>query len=209
MLYIIHSEMHRRNTISKVYPRRKNRALLPYRSACLLLLVICLCGGFPNIPCRRLPLVVTNQLYEGGKLEDPQSQENHLDYLLPEGGRHRLPKGASASKINGLVTQQFNVTEIDSVTSTRRFLLGSALISTASLLSIPSDASDLPWEVSPVNKRFGVTVFDAEQMGYNVRFVTYLSRFLLNFDADCQRWWFARAADIPRNANLAKVADLR
>jgi hypothetical protein len=154
-------------------------------------------------------LVATNHLYEGGKVEDPQSQGNHLDYILPEGGRYRLPKGASASNMNGPVTQQFNVTETVSVTSTRRFLLGSALISTASLLSIPSDASDLPWEVSPVNKRFGVTVYDAEQMGYNVRFVTYLSRFLLNFDADCQRWWFARAADIPRNANLAKVADLR
>jgi hypothetical protein len=203
--------MHRKSTISTVYPRRKNRALLPYRSACLLLFVICLCGGFPLIPSRRLlvPLVATNHLYEGGKVEDPQSQGNHLDYILPEGGRYRLPKGASASNMNGPVTQQFNVTETVSVTSTRRFLLGSALISTASLLSIPSDASDLPWEVSPVNKRFGVTVYDAEQMGYNVRFVTYLSRFLLNFDADCQRWWFARAADIPRNANLAKVADLR
>ena len=58
--------------------------------------------------------------------------------------------------------------------------------------------SSLRYEVTPINKRTGVTVYDAEKAGYNVRFVTYLSRFLLNFDADCQRWWYARAQDLSR-----------
>jgi len=69
--------------------------------------------------------------------------------------------------------------------------------------------SKLQWEVTPVNKRTGVTVFDAEKSGYNVRFVTYLSRFLLCFDADCQRWWYSRAGDIPRTASAEKVNELR
>jgi hypothetical protein len=69
--------------------------------------------------------------------------------------------------------------------------------------------SKLAWEVTPVNKRTGVTVFDAEKAGYNVRFVTYLSRFLLCFDVDCQRWWYTRAADIPRRATAEQVEKIR
>lgn len=70
--------------------------------------------------------------------------------------------------------------------------------------------SSLKYKSSPVNKRSGITVLDAENKGYfNVKFVTYLSRFLLNFDADCQRWWYARAADLPRDASAEKVNELR
>ena len=65
------------------------------------------------------------------------------------------------------------------------------------------------WEVTPVNKRTGVTIFDVEKDGYNVRFVTYLSRFLLGFDADCQRWWYNRAADISRTATAEQVNAFR
>lgn len=70
-------------------------------------------------------------------------------------------------------------------------------------------SSKLQWEATPVNKRTGVTVFDAEQAGYNVRFVTYLSRFLLCFDQDCQRWWYNRAADLPRTATAEQVTEQR
>jgi solute carrier family 25 phosphate transporter 3 len=69
--------------------------------------------------------------------------------------------------------------------------------------------SRLQWEVTPINKRTGVTVYDAEQAGYNVRFVTYLSRFLLSFDADCQRWWYSRAQDLPRFASAEEVTNKR
>jgi hypothetical protein len=67
----------------------------------------------------------------------------------------------------------------------------------------------LPWESTPVNKRTGVTVFDAEKAGYNVRFVTYLSRFLLVFDSDCQRWWYSKAADIPILSTADQVEVIR
>ena len=67
----------------------------------------------------------------------------------------------------------------------------------------------LQWESTPINKRTGITVFDAEKAGYNVRFVTYLSRFLLAFDADCQKWWYSKAADIPRRATADEVSTIR
>ena len=68
---------------------------------------------------------------------------------------------------------------------------------------------NLPWESTPVNKRTGVTVFDAEKAGYNVRFVTYLSRFLLVFDSDCQRWWYSKAAEIPILSSSDQVEAIR
>jgi len=67
----------------------------------------------------------------------------------------------------------------------------------------------LQYRTSPINKRSGITVYDAEKSGYNVQFVTYLSRFLLSFDTDCQRWWYQRAADIPRRASSEEVNSLR
>ena len=72
--------------------------------------------------------------------------------------------------------------------------------------STSNSSSKLQYKTSPVNKRSGITVFDAEEKGYyNVKFVTYLSRFLINFDEDCQRWWYARAADIPRDSTIEKI----
>jgi hypothetical protein len=84
----------------------------------------------------------------------------------------------------------------------QRLFMGAALIATSAALAqgaqlqfqaaaaVGSDYGNLGWESTPVNKRMGVTVFDAEKAGYNVRFVTCLSRFLLVFDVDCQRWWY-------------------
>ncbi|CAB9523213.1 substrate carrier family protein N [Seminavis robusta] len=66
----------------------------------------------------------------------------------------------------------------------------------------------LPWETNPVNKRSGVTVTDVETVGYNVAFVTYLSRFLLNFDQNCQRYWFT-GVSIPQTATSAEVERIR
>mmetsp|Transcript_3118 Transcript_3118/g.6278 ORF Transcript_3118/g.6278 Transcript_3118/m.6278 type:complete len:1114 (+) Transcript_3118:546-3887(+) len=85
-------------------------------------------------------------------------------------------------------------------------------------MSTPSSTEDksndgyfgkLAWESTPVNKRTGVTVFDAEKAGYNVRFVTYLSRFLLVFDRDCQRWWYNKAAEIPVLSTAGQVEAIR
>ena len=117
--------------------------------------------------------------------------------------------------------------------STRRYFFGSSIIaaSTALLGCDPVSAAVFPnqnkdtttstkstpqqqqsrlqWQVTPVNKRTGVTVYDAERAGYRVNFVTYLSRFLLTFDTDCQRWWYNRASDIPRTATSEQVIQYR
>ena len=79
----------------------------------------------------------------------------------------------------------------------RDFLVGSlAVVGTAALApaagATPSVTTTLPyWQQSPVNKRFGVTVQDAESAGYNVGFITYLTRFLLSFDRDIQQYWIS------------------
>jgi hypothetical protein len=104
--------------------------------------------------------------------------------------------------------------EAPKVVDTRRVFMAGALFAAGIAAGAGNDdtiayASELKYESSPVNKRLGVTVFDAENAGYNIQFVTYLSRFLLNFDGNCQRWWYARAGDIPRDANAEKVASLR
>ncbi|KAL3915774.1 MAG: hypothetical protein SGILL_005487 [Bacillariaceae sp.] len=112
----------------------------------------------------------------------------------------------------------------------RRFFMGSSLLgasvtvagtTAATLTALPqsamaaaSDAASyysdkLEWESTPINKRTGVTLRDAEKAGYNVRFVTYLSRFLLVFDSDCQRWWYSRAADIPPLSSADQVEAIR
>lgn len=136
-------------------------------------------------------------------------------------------------------TQQANTIPVSlhSAPASRRVLFGSTLIGVGTALSygttdvacaagsdtttsnnmVGKDAgttanrskSRLQWQVTPVNKRTGVTVYDAERAGYKVNFVTYLSRFLLTFDPDCQRWWINRAADIPRTATADQVTAYR
>lgn len=75
--------------------------------------------------------------------------------------------------------------------SSRRHVVSALAIGTMMIGVVPLESSSaLPWQATPVNKRTGVTVFDAESAGYTVSFVTYLSRFLLTFDESCQRWWY-------------------
>eukprot|EP00550_Attheya_septentrionalis_P008430 CAMPEP_0198284374 /NCGR_PEP_ID=MMETSP1449-20131203/3852_1 /TAXON_ID=420275 /ORGANISM="Attheya septentrionalis, Strain CCMP2084" /LENGTH=1014 /DNA_ID=CAMNT_0043981409 /DNA_START=214 /DNA_END=3258 /DNA_ORIENTATION=- len=110
----------------------------------------------------------------------------------------------------------------DKAAVARRMFMASALLSAGVAIGgvpqadavadtslLVADRPRLQWEASPVNKRSGVTVFDAEKDGYNVRFVTYLTRFLLCFDEACQRWWYSRASDIPRMATADQVDELR
>jgi len=82
----------------------------------------------------------------------------------------------------------------ESIDTRRQFFAG-VLISTGTILSpqdtLAYESSSIPWETNPINKRTGTTVQDAEKFGYNLAFVTYLTRFLLNFDRECQKWWFA------------------
>ena len=54
------------------------------------------------------------------------------------------------------------------------FATGTAIAGTVDGLSSNAETlGKLKWEATPVNKRTGVTVFDAEKDGYNVLFVTY------------------------------------
>eukprot|EP00551_Chaetoceros_affinis_P009508 CAMPEP_0203670784 /NCGR_PEP_ID=MMETSP0090-20130426/6773_1 /ASSEMBLY_ACC=CAM_ASM_001088 /TAXON_ID=426623 /ORGANISM="Chaetoceros affinis, Strain CCMP159" /LENGTH=849 /DNA_ID=CAMNT_0050535727 /DNA_START=9 /DNA_END=2554 /DNA_ORIENTATION=- len=53
-------------------------------------------------------------------------------------------------------------------------------------------ANEITWSPSPINKRSGITLNRAENT-YNLKFITYLSRFLLSFDKECQQWWNTRS----------------
>lgn len=65
----------------------------------------------------------------------------------------------------------------------------SAAEAVATTTTSSSSSVALPWEQNPVNKRSGVRAQDAELAGYNVAFITYLTRFLLSFDRDIQQYW--------------------
>lgn len=153
-----------------------------------------------------------------------QLQAEELEYA-----EFRAPiKGLVDSADNELRFQVAQHIDTDDETVMgRRLFMGAALLGASGFLansqaaSAASNASDeatssqgrgygkLNWESTPVNKRTGITVFDAEKFGYNVQFVTYLSRFLLSFDLDCQKWWYSRAADIPRRASAEEVQQIR
>ena len=97
-------------------------------------------------------------------------------------------------------------------TQSRRLFFASILLSSGLALSTqaaqPASADEIAWTASPVNKRSGISLFKAEET-YNIRFITYLSRFLLSFDEECQRWWYKRAGDIPRTATAEQVNSCR
>ena len=114
-----------------------------------------------------------------------------------------------------------NVDDGDDQLSTRRNAFAFTLLSLSALVS-PKDADamssrfldttdntpDLKWSASPLNVRSKTSLFDTE-ITYSVRFITYLSRFLLSFDPECQRWWYAQAAAIPTFSSADEVSELR
>jgi hypothetical protein len=130
------------------------------------------------------------------------------------GARQGLQENDLSNSIPGLNWKEWNTEENttrNESTSTRRMFFATSLMVTGGVFSLinPSRAEIL-WQPTPVNKRTGVTMFDAEQSGYNVPFITYLSRFLLTFDNDCQKWWFYNAASsIPKTATSDAIYELR
>jgi solute carrier family 25 phosphate transporter 3 len=70
-----------------------------------------------------------------------------------------------------------------------------------------SSSSLLPWAQNPINKRYGTKVQDAETVyGYNIGFVTYLTRFLLNFDKNLQQYWITNIATTPAEEVFGELA---
>ena len=101
----------------------------------------------------------------------------------------------------------------------REFLLaGSGIL--AAQLSLPSRtyaietrtppvfSEKINYQQSPINKRSGVTLEDAEKV-YPLQFITYLSRILLVFDRDCQLWWYQQAQALPPKATKEEVESIR
>jgi hypothetical protein len=98
----------------------------------------------------------------------------------------------------------------------RQFLIASATLLQLSLIMAPtpSNAKEAKltertnFQQSPINKRFGITLSEPERI-YNLPFITYLSRFLLVFDKECQQWWYTQAQAIPPGATKEDVDRIR
>ena len=97
----------------------------------------------------------------------------------------------------------------------RQFLTASATLLQLSLLTPQSANAKEPkltertnFQQSPINKRFGITLSEPERI-YNLSFITYLSRFLLVFDKECQQWWYTQAQAIPPKSSKDEVDQIR
>ena len=96
----------------------------------------------------------------------------------------------------------------------RQFLIASATLLQLSLATAPANAREpklterTNFQQSPINKRFGITLSEPERI-YNLSFITYLSRFLLVFDKECQQWWYTQAQAIPPNSSKEEVDRIR
>jgi len=144
-------------------------------------------------------------------VKDPRNEEDLLPLHV---SKHRLTSQADILLQNARGS-------ISKPETTRRLAFASALMTAGALLgadearavdgstssSDGADASVLTWKINPINKRSGVTLFDAEKSGYNVQFITYLACFLLSFDVACQRWWFA--LDLPRSGSAEQINEIR
>ena len=124
---------------------------------------------------------------------------------------------SSSSKFDNINFDfNFGVNRRGFLTAATAAAAGAMLLSSSSepanaltLTAASSTTIPLPWEASPVNKRSGVTVFDAEKSGgYNVAFITYLSRFLLNFDTNCQKYWFSNVG-FPKGSTAKDIEQIR
>ena len=180
----------------------------------LLLLIAPVCSRALSLFTSRRSAGARNTRLYGAK------KDSNVNILELISSSEYLAEHTPVSQLTSGIGRNDNVKDI----STRRIFVASALMATSAVVGSKSIGvaeaaatlgedysadTSLQWEASPVNKRSGITVFEAEKRGYNVRFVTYLSRFLLCFDRDCQRWWYGRAASIPRTASEEEVNALR
>lgn len=189
-----------------------------------------------NNNCRRLPsyseirikntLAIKSSIYTTMLSATTKSDKESMTLPFERLFMHNGTNGSSLSMDNGSDRPPHPVTRNSNVVSSRRMVFASTLLGLGTTISPSMDPmslanamsfssvpigndSKLIWQVTPVNRRTGVTVFDAEQSGYTVAFVTYLSRFLLCFDRDCQRWWYNRASEIPIKATADEVSTTR
>ena len=113
----------------------------------------------------------------------------------------------------------FQATTIDrKSSSSRRMFFASSIVGMGILIKDgPAHAAaaaaadqEFLWSKNPVNpKRSNFRITDAERTGYNVNFVTYLSRFLLSFDPNAQQWWIDRAGEIHKSSSVEEIFDIR
>ena len=92
-------------------------------------------------------------------------------------------------------------------------ILATAIASEANAAVIPTSTNrklteKVNYQDSPINKRSGISLSEPERI-YPLSFITYLSRFLLVFDDECQQWWYTQAQAIPSKSTKEEVESIR
>eukprot|EP00571_Detonula_confervacea_P016521 CAMPEP_0172308074 /NCGR_PEP_ID=MMETSP1058-20130122/8785_1 /TAXON_ID=83371 /ORGANISM="Detonula confervacea, Strain CCMP 353" /LENGTH=942 /DNA_ID=CAMNT_0013020423 /DNA_START=44 /DNA_END=2872 /DNA_ORIENTATION=- len=144
--------------------------------------------------------------------ENGASKEFEPHYLL------EMIEDTTTTKTVATVQRASEETMQQSCIQRRQFIIASTVLASQLSLAFPSDALDtkkLPilnaknnYQQSPINKRSGFTLSEPERI-YPLSFITYLSRFLLVFDDECQQWWYTQAQGIPAKSNKEDVERIR
>ena len=165
-----------------------------------------------GIPKRFSPIQTTTSAtrIDTDIIEDSSKIDSNSKVDQSESNHHKLRVSSFDFDPSHIIQAANQQQTKETQTPNRRIFFSSVLLSSSLALasSQPAYADEITWAASPVNKRSGISVFKAEET-FNIRFITYLSRFLLSFDEECQRWWYKRAGDIPRTATAEQVDALR
>lgn len=97
----------------------------------------------------------------------------------------QLPVNSYALTTSGSTTQNYNDLDQRQILNTKAY-----------------------YQKSPINKRYGITLSEPERI-YPLSFITYLSRFLLVYDPECQAWWYTQATGIPPKSTQEDVNRIR
>jgi len=112
------------------------------------------------------------------------------------------------------INAQLEREEASNTIQRRQFIAASMLVaSTITTAAQPTNAlpkltEKVNYMQSPINKRSGVTLSEPERT-YPLSFITYLSRFLLVFDDECQQFWYTQAQAIPPKSTKEEVESIR
>ena len=167
--------------------------------------------GVSSAPLQQRNVAMRSSIKENEECEPNQEFEPHSLFDI-------LKNIDSANKSTDIQQPSDDTIQQSGGIQRRQFIAASALIAAQLSFSTPSNALDakaLPilnertnYQQSPINKRSGITLSEPERI-YPLNFITYLSRFLLVFDDECQRWWYTQAQGIPAKSSKEEVESIR
>jgi hypothetical protein len=168
-----------------------------------------------QFPKRRSRIIHDNRfpIYDANGSTETHQTDSHTFNLNPVLQIAQNDSETQTAQFQSSLDQGSN----NSCVQRRQFLLASVLLAATPLssnaINQPQQKQQLlttktNYEKSPINKRSGITLSSPEKI-YPLNFITYLSRFLLVNDEECQQWWYTQATVIPPKAPKEEVDRLR